>query len=218
MPRPFASPSAERAPGRTVYRPVGARIVVAGLAVIAGWWVVDLAWRGRLGEAVVAGLWLLAALTALGCVFWRPAVVVDDAAVELRNVVRDVRVPWSRLEDVTTRFALTLHAGGRRHSSWAGAAPGRPSVTRRVASGGPNPAVAGPPPADGPTASRDLAADSGVTAFLVEQGWRAWRDRQPAPAHPGGGPAEVEVRWRPVLPGVAVIAGLLAAALTPVLG
>lgn len=197
---------------RQVYRPVLARVLLAAFAGIGVWWAVDLATHGRLGAALLLSLWILAAVAALGCLFWRPAVIVDDVAVELRNVVRDVRVPWDVLEDVTTRYALTLHAGGRRHQSWAGPAPGRTARARRQPDkrwipGG----------ADPRTASRDLNADSGAAAFLVEQGWRAWRDRRgSAPPQRPSEPV-VEVRWRLALPAIAVGAAAIAAALTPVL-
>lgn len=214
---------------RLIYRSVMGRVLLTASAVIAAWWTVDLAARGRVGSAVVFGLWAVAGIAAMACLLWRPAVIVDGEAVELRNVVRDVRVPWAVLEDVQTRYALTLVAAGRRHQSWAGSAPGRPSATTRLfgtpGSGG----MSGADPAAGrtdhrlpdprwnpgdvtaSTSSRDLRADSGAAAFMVEQGWRAWRDR-----HPGEGPSEetVTVRWSPVLPGVAVTAALLAAALT----
>jgi hypothetical protein len=190
------------------------RVLLGAFVAIGAWWAVDLALRGRTGEAVLLGLWFVAAVAAMACLFWRPAVLVDGEGVELRNVVRDVRVPWAALDDVTTRYALTLHAGGSSHQSWAGAAPGRGTGARRLPDARWNPGGANPG-----TPSRDLRADSGATAFMVEQGWRSWRERQ------GGGgagsrtvePPSVEVTWRPLLPAIAVVAALVAAALTPVL-
>lgn len=216
-----------RAVERRVYRPVLARVLLAVFTAFGGWGVADLVAQGDQAAGVLAGLWLTAAVAALGCLFWRPAVIVDAEAVELRNVVRDVRVPWSCLDDVTTRYTLTLHAGGRRHQSWAGSAPGRPLVAGRLPDERWNPGGVNPS-----TSSRDLQADSGATAFMVEQGWRAWRERHPGgragsgdagsgDAAPGevepGRPAEVEVRWRPALPGFAAGSALVAMVLTPVL-
>lgn len=192
-----------------MYRPVLSRVLLGAFAAIGVWWAADLALRGRAGEAVLLALWFLAAVAAMACLFWRPAVLVHGDGVELRNVVRDVRVPWAALDDVTTRYTLTLHVGGRRHQSWAGAAPGRGVAPRRLPDDRWNPGGANPG-----TASRDLRADSGATAFMVEQGWRSWREgRSGAEAEP---PA-VEVAWRPLLPAVAVVAAVVAAALTPVL-
>jgi len=69
-----------------------------------------------------------------------------------------------------------------------------------------------------PASSRDLRADSGAAAFMVEQRWQWWRDTHPA--RPGDGPAGavdpaevVQVRWAPVLPAVAAGSALLAALL-----
>jgi hypothetical protein len=168
----------------------------------------------------VAGvLWLVAVVAALVAVFWHPAVVVDGDGVELRNVLRSVRVPWAALEDVDTRFALTLVAGGRRHQSWA--APSRGRAPR-------------PRPSDLPSgeerwmpASRHDRSASGVAAALIERRWHEWREAaavrarlaartpgaaaQPAEEEP---PALATVRWTPLLPAVAAGAALLAVLVT----
>jgi hypothetical protein len=226
-------------PDRLVYRPVAGRVLLVACGGVAGWWTIDLAVHGGPGEAAVFGLWTVAALSLLSCLFWRPAVIVDDEAVELRNVARDVRVPWAALDAVETRYTLTLRAGGRRYESWAGPAPGRPSLGgalgsrllhgQRSAGGGadghrlPDPRWR-PGDVPVPTSSRDLRADSGAAAFIVEQRWRAWRDRHPT--RPGTatvgegsgvegpcGARPVKVCWRLASPGVAAVAAALAACL-----
>jgi hypothetical protein len=218
--------------GRLVYQPGYSRVLLGIFVVFALWWVVDEAMGDHPARAVVTGLWLLAATAALACLFWRPAVVVDDAGVELRNLVRDVRVPWPALEVLDTRYTLTLHSGGRRYQSWAGAAPGRPSLGSRLLSG--RGAAAGAAWGDGgsdafgrhdhalpdprwtagggssaPAASRDLRADSGATAFMIEQRWHAWRERAGATGVVDPG-LPVVVRWRPGLPTVSGVAAVLA--------
>src|SRR4051794_26726255 len=111
---------------RLVYRPTMSRVLFGCFVAFGVWWVLDEAIERHSAHAVVSAFWLIAVGAALACLFWRPAVLVDDAGVSLRNLVRDVRIPWRSLEEIETRFALTLHAGGRRHQSWAGSAPGRP--------------------------------------------------------------------------------------------
>jgi len=222
--------------GRQVYRPLAARVMLVLAAVVGLWWDVDLLWRARFGEAVLATGWLVAGCAALGALFWRPAVVVDDEGVLLVNVVRDVRVPFTALERVDTRYALTLLAGGRRYVSWAGAAGGRPprrrpgAVTGAVLgdlSGDP----AGDPPGDpsgaevSVPASRHVGTASGVTALMVEERWDAWRAAHPAGgagAGPGAGPEfgarpGADVRWRLGLWALAAGAVALTALLTPVM-
>jgi hypothetical protein len=109
---------------RLVYRPTVSRVSVAAFGLFALWWAIDDIVTGDSRRIVVAGPVLLAVGIALWGIFWRPAVIVDDAGVSLLNIVRDVRVPWSVLELVETRYALTLHVGERRFRSWAAGAPG----------------------------------------------------------------------------------------------
>ena len=199
---------------RLVYRPLSGRIGAACFALLALWWAVALVLGGHPRQALIGVPLLAAAVAAVWAVFWRPAVVVDDDAVLLLNPVRDVRVPWPALEDVDTRFALTLTASGRRYQSWAAAAPGRGlGLSRGPADRGPVlPAGAG---AGGVKhrPSRALTSHSGAAAFMVEQRWEARRDA----GAPGDVPAAVTVRRHLDLASVVaggVLLGVLAALLT----
>jgi hypothetical protein len=58
----------------------------------------------------IAGSWAL---------FLRPAVVVDREGVTLRNVVRDVQVPWHLLTDVEARWNVRVFVGERGFTAWA---------------------------------------------------------------------------------------------------
>ena len=214
-----------------VYRPLVARVLLGTAAAVGVWWVVDLLLRQRFGVALLVLLWLVAALAALGALFWRPAVVVDGEGAELRNVFRDVRVPWSVLTDIETRYSLTLVVTGRRYASWAAPASGRPPRRR--------PSDVGPgvePDVEAVAASSHTRSPSGAAAFLVAERWDTWRRaRDPrtlgTPGEPGttagpqatagpeatAGPGVV-VRWRPLLPVVALGSALAALLLTPLLG
>lgn len=57
---------------------------------------------------------------------WRPAVVVDDDGVTIRNPLRGVRIGWAALDDVDFDWSLRLQAGGV--SCRAAAAPGPASM------------------------------------------------------------------------------------------
>ncbi|XAS66315.1 PH domain-containing protein [Micrococcaceae bacterium Sec5.7] len=78
---------------------------------------------GGPGALVGAGPLLLIAFLGW-LLFWRPAVVVDDAGVTLENPFRSVAVPWAALVNVDTRYALTLVTPGKSYASWAAPAPG----------------------------------------------------------------------------------------------
>jgi hypothetical protein len=181
-----------------VYRPLTSRVVVAAYAGFALWWVVDDLLTGDAGKLAVAAPVMVAVGVALWGVFWRPAVVVDDDAVELLNILRDVRVPWPALEAVDTQYALTLHVGERRYRSWAAAAPGRPLAHQPRGREDAEAAEAAPRV----RSSRSLHGDSGAAAFVIEQRWERRRD--------AGGEAEVTTRWVWHWPAVAVAAALVA--------
>ena len=62
--------------------------------------------------------------------------------------------------------------------------------------------------------SRDLRADSGAAAFLVEQRWATWRDALGPGAQAGPPePEAVVVRWNVVAPAVLVACAVLAVVL-----
>lgn len=91
---------------------------------------------------VGAGLAPVVLLASLGwfvwLAFWRPSVVTDARGVELRNLVRDVEVPYGAVDDIDTRYALVVRSGGRSYSAWGAPAPGgaatlRDSMNRRRA-------------------------------------------------------------------------------------
>lgn len=195
--------------GRLVYRPTLTRFLSLCYLAFGGWWLVALLLGPDPRSAPATAAWLVAFGVVLYALFWRPAVAVDGDGVELVNVVRTVRVPWAALESVDSRYALALHAGGRRYTSWAASAPGRTiSVWRDTvgrASGNQGhmlPDARWLPGSTGTErASRDLRSDSGAAAFMVEQGWAGYRDR-PASARSDGAPVTVAVHWSRPLIGV----------------
>jgi Bacterial PH domain len=63
--------------------------------------------------------WVLFGLAVVWSVFVRPAVLIDLEGVTLRNVARDVHVPWTRLTDVQVRWNLKVYVGERSYTAWA---------------------------------------------------------------------------------------------------
>lgn len=212
---------------RVVFAPVGVRVLAvtvwAGLVA----YLVLLVRQGS-GEAAVRFLPLALLVTlVVHAAFWRPAVVVDDRGVRLRNVLRDVDVPFARLDAVDTRYALRLESGGRSYTAWAAPAPGRTSamsLTRRDAAAN---SLLGADLAQGVSASAAPNTDSGGAALLVRLRWQRWLEqdalaaaaregaRRPSQAPAGARPAPdpVTTAWNlPVAAGAAVLLVASAAA------
>lgn len=63
--------------------------------------------------------WVLFGLAVAWSVFVRPAVLLDAEGVTLRNSVRDVHIPWTRLTGVTSRWNLKVLVGDRGYNAWA---------------------------------------------------------------------------------------------------
>ena len=108
-----------------VHRPVGGRILTIGCAAVALFGAVLIVIEtGPVG--LVRWVWPLAAFAWLvWLLYWHPQVTVTEGFVDVQNVLRRHRVPWSDLDDVTTRFALTLRTRSRGEiRAWAAPAPG----------------------------------------------------------------------------------------------
>lgn len=220
--RPASRPAAAGARSRDVsgdplrgparYRPGGARLLAGAWWVVAVGLGVDLVVRGSLPAVLVGVPVLVLTCAIVFAMFWYPAVEVDDDAVELVNPIRHVRLPWARVEELDTRWALSIRAGGRSWTSWAAPASGRRvrPVSRREA-----PWVHREQ--EGIAGSSAPGSSAGEAALLVGTRWQAWQDSHEriggdVPDAPGPG---VQVRWN------APVAGLLvgsSAALAVALG
>jgi hypothetical protein len=106
-----------------------------GAAVLC--WVVcalllaDVLHRGRWPSNAIAALGLgLAAIFAYA-VYWRPEVVADDLGVLLRNPLRDVRVPWSRVTSIGGSWSLAIRTERGSFNAFAAAPRRRPRRSRR---------------------------------------------------------------------------------------
>jgi hypothetical protein len=65
---------------------------------------------------------------ATWALYGRPAVVISDSGVELRNVTRTVELPWPAIVRIDTKYALTLETAYGVFAAWAAPAPSRTAV------------------------------------------------------------------------------------------
>lgn len=155
----------------TVFRPrtsiwftaIAVAVAAAGLASV-------LATEGPAG--LLAG-WPLVGIAYVGWwLFWYPAVVLADDAVTVRNPLATIRIPWSALIDVDTKYALKLVTPTGSFTAWAAPAPG----VWGTHAGKPEHVMNLPPTSYGPGGSvrpGDLKnTDSGFAAYLVRSRWQ----------------------------------------------
>jgi len=60
--------------------------------------------------------------------FWRPSLGVDDRGIRIRNVVADYDIEWGAVQQVDTKWGLTIFTAIGKITAWATPAPGRHSA------------------------------------------------------------------------------------------
>ena len=177
-------------------------VALAGLAgfVVAGDWD-GLVRFGALPPLLIVVVWAL---------FWAPELRIEEHAVTVRNVLRTFSVPWSAIERIDTKYALTLYTPGRKIDVWAAPAPSRYAATamsredaRRVAESARG-AGASIRPGDA------LTSASGAAAHVLRLHWEQLRDEGVLDAAP---PHALRTDWH-----VGTIALLAALALAGLAG
>jgi len=82
-------------------------------------------WAGYPRPLFVA--WVIFGMAVAWSVFVRPAVLLDTDGVLIRNILRDIHIPWNRLTGVSSRWNLSVSAGDKSYTAWAlSAQPERP--------------------------------------------------------------------------------------------
>lgn len=157
------------------YRPAFGRVLAVVVAVLG---------LGGLATGLVSdagATWpyvapVLLVVVWVWAAYWRPAVLVSPAGVELRNVTRTIELPWPAIERVDTKFALTLHTAYGDYAAWAAPAPSRARVQGSGRDDAEN--LPGSTYGSGGTVRPgDLASTaSGQAALLVRRRWEELRD------------------------------------------
>ena len=157
--------------------------------------------------------WVLLVMAVVWSLFVRPAVLLDEDGVTIRNVFTDIHIPWVRVTDVEFRWNLKVFVGDRGYLSWAissqverpkGATAG---MFGGLMSGGLDKYAStdAPPPTSAPKVTAPMVGR------LIEQAKEDYFEavaRGELPAAPDG---QVQVIWVPVvfailfLPTIAVL-------------
>lgn len=127
--------TAERTDARRVVRQTQALALGFGTIVLCAL-IVLLSLRSSVGLGLREVLWPAAIAMFAWVLFVRPSVELTDEAVVLRNLVRDVEVPWGRIEATQARWNLrVITVGGAAYGSWA-VSKQRPKVAGAQRMGG----------------------------------------------------------------------------------
>ncbi len=156
------------------FQPAFARGLTIAVALLSAG---ALTWTavGDPAAAVRYGPVFLLVPLAVWALYGRPAVVISDGGVELRNVTRTIELPWPAIVRIDTKYALTLETAYGVYAAWAAPAPSRTAAvhaTRNVMHHQPESAyhAGGLRPGDLPgTASGDAAG-------YLRRRWEQLRD------------------------------------------
>lgn len=109
----------------TSFRPAFGRGLSIATAVIVALGLAGFVMEGDL-NVVLRFSWPLILLAVLAFVlFWFPRVDVAEHEVTVRNVFTTVHVPWPAIENVDTKYSLTLYTPEGKVTAWASPAPNR---------------------------------------------------------------------------------------------
>lgn len=104
---------------RQVFRSAFWRAVGGGWAAFVAFNIWDVGRRDWPANGVVALLILGAISVIVYAVGWRPAVIGENAGVEVRNPARTIHLPWNKITDIDATDALRVHVDDTIYRSWA---------------------------------------------------------------------------------------------------
>lgn len=196
-----------------VFRPTVSTLLAALWAVVTVIWLFAAA-RAGIGEFLLELPIAAFGSTVVYATCVRPLVAVRSDGVLMRNVLRDVTVPWRSLREIGTQYALTLTTEqGRRFTAWAAPAANRFSAPDRFSLTRPAPIhleTADWDETDGTVSSSSSGSDSTAAAAVVRRVWL--RTQRNLPDGPLVADEQPTVRWA-----VVVIAALVVTLLAAVL-
>lgn len=180
----------QSAVGAFVFRPRTGIVVCILWAILGLIWLVlcvRSGWRDVMSQAPFVAL----ISTVVYAVCGRPLVIVGPQQVLLRNVIRDVTIPYPAITALDTQYALTITTfDGRRHQAWAAPAGGRLGAARMTEEERKSLTWSGPVQ-DIPS-SAALRSDAGAAAAAIRRRWDP--QRNPELALPRDS-THVQVRW-----------------------
>jgi Bacterial PH domain len=162
--------------------------------------------------------WVVFGLALVWSVFVRPAVLLDPDGVTLRNIVREVHIPWGLVSETESRWNLKVLAGDRGYTAWAiSSQVERPRALSAgllggFSHGGPR----GYAQAGDGASTRAPSVTAATVAQAIEAARQEYDEAVAQGAFPAAPGARVRITWAPLvvavllLPAVAIVALSLA--------
>ena len=160
----------------TIYRSAASRLLAAAIFVIGAVGLFALAVQDGPAGLLRYGWWVLFFAALAWALFWNPRLEVDASGVVLVNVFRTIRLPWPSIQEIDTKWSLTLKTAYGSFGAWAAPSPGRHGTSRvtdrdlRHLPESSYDADNSIRPGDAPT------SPSGQAAWAIRSQWEALRD------------------------------------------
>ena len=158
--------------------------------------------------------WVLFGLALVWALFVRPAVLLEREGVTLRNIVRDVHIPWCAVTETESRWNLKVLVGDRGYTAWAiSSQVERPKGLSEGMFGGLSPGrLGGKVQADAGPPTRAPKITAALVAGLIDAAREDHDEAVASGVLPATPDAQVRVTWAPLvmavllLPAIAVVA------------
>ena len=160
-------------------------------------------------------VWVLVGIALVWVLFVRPAVVLGDDGVTIRNVLRDIYIPWGQVTRVESRWNLKIFVEDRGYTAWAIASQAeRPrfGAGGRFAQPGRVNRHAGGASAHAPQPTSKVTAV--MVAWSIDKARQEYAEalaRGALAAAPGG---QVRITWVPLVLAILVLSALAVVALS----
>lgn len=157
----------------TTFRPAFGRVLSIIVTLIAMTGIVGFVVTGDAVGLMRYG-WALLLLAAVAlALFWFPHLRVAEPEVTVVNVFSTIHIPWSAIERVDTKYALTLQTTSGVVTVWASPAPNRYATQAASRSAA---RIAGDAAGTSPRPGDLLETQSGAAAYVIRRHWDDLRE------------------------------------------
>jgi hypothetical protein len=120
-------------------------------------------------------IWSAFVINIVYLVIYRPKIILFDEGITIRNPFQEFKVGWDRVDEIETRFTMSIQVDGKMIYAWAAPAPGRhharsihPTEVRWMNVGAPGIIRPGESP----------RSDSGVASYLAKLRWNNYKSKK----------------------------------------